>query len=426
MGGLCRQRVRIYSWCTRPAQHARGRSGIYRRYASRVVKNISVMVTHAKPERRECLSGRTGLDGDALRRKQAGVPYEVVFKTRAAIAPGLLERALVQDVPRGFVLGDAGNGSDTAFREAVMALSLPGRGVDHKRLGARRSAFGASQALERQRPSSLAAPAARRRAQAHLRQGVGARPARAGLAGRRMARRLERRPQRAFRARARPCHASRQSALHPEEWLIVEWPETEAEPTKYWLSTLPPDIPFDRLLDDVKLRWRIERDCQKLKQEVGLDHYEGRGWRGFHHYATLCIAAYGFLIADRQSIPPSGHPRPERLKASPVSHRPGPTRIRPCAPSGTSQTRSQRYDDDWPSPSRANSPEVPAASEPKLSNTYDALRLASAKRPKIDRDGSNPRSRASAGTPPLSCEGAFIDPSPSRAILTIWTRSASR
>jgi SRSO17 transposase len=90
------------------------------------------------------------------------------------------------------------------------------------------------------------------------------------------------------------------------EWLLIEWPEGEAEPTKYWLSTLPETVSFQRLVDLTKLRWRIERDYQELKQEVGLGHYEGRGWRGFHHHATLCIAAYGFLIAERATIPPSG------------------------------------------------------------------------------------------------------------------------
>src|SRR5487761_1554411 len=73
------------------------------------------------------------------------------------------------------------------------------------------------------------------------------------------------------------------------EWLLIEWPEGEAEPTRYWLSTLPETISFRRLVDFAKLRWRIERDYQELKQEVGLGHYEGRGWRGFHHHATLCI-----------------------------------------------------------------------------------------------------------------------------------------
>jgi SRSO17 transposase len=90
------------------------------------------------------------------------------------------------------------------------------------------------------------------------------------------------------------------------EWLLIEWPEGEAEPTKYWLATLPETISFERLVDLAKLRWRIERDYQELKQEVGLGHYEGRGWRGFHHHATLCIAAYGFLIAEQATIPPSG------------------------------------------------------------------------------------------------------------------------
>src|SRR3954470_22339471 len=71
------------------------------------------------------------------------------------------------------------------------------------------------------------------------------------------------------------------------------------------LATVPPDTPFDRLVDLAKLRWRIERDYQELKQELGLGHYEGRGWRGFHHHATLCIAAYAFLIAERARVPPS-------------------------------------------------------------------------------------------------------------------------
>ena len=82
--------------------------------------------------------------------------------------------------------------------------------------------------------------------------------------------------------------------------------EGEKEPTKYWLSTLPQNIAFGDLVDLTKLRWRIERDYQELKQEVGLGHIEGRGWRGFHHHATLCIAAYGFLISERETIPPSG------------------------------------------------------------------------------------------------------------------------
>ena len=92
----------------------------------------------------------------------------------------------------------------------------------------------------------------------------------------------------------------------PEEWLLIEWPDGEKEPIKYWFSTLPENIALRQLVDIAKLRWRIERDYQELKQEVALGHFEGRGWRSFHHHATLCIAAYGFLISERATIPPSG------------------------------------------------------------------------------------------------------------------------
>jgi SRSO17 transposase len=124
-------------------------------------------------------------------------------------------------------------------------------------------------------------------------------------------------------ARARVCVAHRDYQLtesRPEEWLLIEWPEGEDEPTKYWLSTLPETISFGRLVDLTKLRWRIERDYQDLKQEVGLGHFEGRGWRGFHHHATLCIAAYGFLVSERETIPPSGSRSTRPFKKFAVSN----------------------------------------------------------------------------------------------------------
>jgi hypothetical protein len=90
--------------------------------------------------------------------------------------------------------------------------------------------------------------------------------------------------------------------------MVFDRVKGEAEPTKYWLSTLPADMPLRDLVDLAKLRWRIERDYQELKQELGLGNYEGRGWRGFHHHATLTIAAYGFLISERSAIPCSAEP----------------------------------------------------------------------------------------------------------------------
>ena len=91
-------------------------------------------------------------------------------------------------------------------------------------------------------------------------------------------------------------HDMKKNWAAAEEWLLIEWPDGAAEPDHYWLSTLPPDIAFERMVDLTKLRWRIERDYLELKQEVGLGPYEGRGWRGFHHHASLCIATKGPLI----------------------------------------------------------------------------------------------------------------------------------
>jgi SRSO17 transposase len=103
-----------------------------------------------------------------------------------------------------------------------------------------------------------------------------------------------------------------------------EWPESEKEPTKYWLSTLPAAAGVGELVRIAKARWRIERDFQELKQEIGLGHYEGRGWRGFHHHARLCIAAYGFLVAERCRFPPERRLDRDRLPAPalPVGFRP--------------------------------------------------------------------------------------------------------
>jgi SRSO17 transposase len=148
------------------------------------------------------------------------------------------------------------------------------------------------------------------------------------------------------RLRVQVGHRHRLAHEPSQEWLLIEWPEGEEEPTKYWLSTLPQQISFRRLVDLAKLRWRIERDYHDLKQEVGLGHYEGRRWRGFHHHATLCIAAYGFLISERETIPPLSttfhRAAPGACLTPPLSTQ----RRRLCGLSGTSRTQSQPCADD--------------------------------------------------------------------------------
>ena len=116
---------------------------------------------------------------------------------------------------------------------------------------------------------------------------------------------------------------------------MIEWPEGEVEPTHYWLSTLPQSISFKQLVNNAMGRWMIERDYEELKSELGLSHYEGRNWRGFHHHATLCIAAYGFLMLQRlrgkknfagfeqPAVPEGFRPRGSRSDAAtqPLVHR---------------------------------------------------------------------------------------------------------
>jgi SRSO17 transposase len=105
--------------------------------------------------------------------------------------------------------------------------------------------------------------------------------------------------------RVRPAHRDHLRLMpHEPEFLLIEWPQGEPEPTRYWLSTLPPGTALAELVRLAKIRWRIERDFQELKDEIGLDHYEGRGWRGFHHHGALCIAAYAFLAAERARLSP--------------------------------------------------------------------------------------------------------------------------
>src|SRR6202043_3136042 len=245
---------------------------------------------------------------DAARRSKTGVPEEIAFKTKPEIALEQIRAACAAGLPCGVVLMDAGYGTHSDLRTAVTALELPyvagilsnttvwapgtrplppkawkpGHGRPTKRL--RRDA--AHQPVKvKDLAFSLPAKAWRT---ITWREGTNV-PLRSRFA----------------RLRVRIARRDFDREPWPEEWLMIEWPREEKEPTKYWLSSLPDDIGFSRLVDLAKLRWRIERDYQELKQEVGLGHFEGRGWRGFHHHASLCIAAYGFLISEQETIPPS-------------------------------------------------------------------------------------------------------------------------
>ena len=215
--------------------------------------------------------------------------------------------------------------------------------------GPARSGAFASQAVEWSRPTPLQR-AARRPTQACLGQRIGSELRQKGMAQRYLAGGSNA-PLASRFAAVRVHLAARddkRTTPHPVEWLLVEWPKGEAAPTKYWLSTLPEDTPLATLVDYAKLRWRIERDYEELKGELGLSHYEGRGWRGFHHHATLCIAAYGFSISERTRFPLS---LPAAHDAS-TTRRLSTPRRRRSVPNATSKTRSRRSENASPSRSQ--------------------------------------------------------------------------
>ena len=280
---------------------------------------------------------------DAARRKKAHVPDDATFRTKPEIALAQIRAALAAGVAPGVLLTDAGYGVDGAFRAGVMASGLT-------------YVVGVQSTLSVWPPGVEPLPpkpwSGRGRPPSRMRRDGGHVP----VSAKTLAREL---PGEAWRivpwregsndilssrfaaVRIRP--ASRDwkfSTPHPQEWLLIEWPEGEKEPTKYWLSTLPEDTALDILVDTAKLRWRIERDFEELKSELGLAHFEGRSWRGFHHHAALCIAAYGFLIRERAAIPPSG---PRRRQMSRLS-----LRSKPKGAANPTRTTCRKFDRDDP------------------------------------------------------------------------------
>jgi SRSO17 transposase len=260
---------------------------------------------------------------DTDRRQQAGIPEEIEFETKPEIALEQIRQAMEQKVPAGVVLADAGYGNSTPFRHAITERGLqyvvglessttvwqpgqqplpapprkPGRGAAPKRLqrSADHQPLSAKQLAFSLPASAWKEIGWRQGSQATLRSRFAA-------------------------VRVRPAHSDyKRTEPYPEEWLLIEWPKKKSEPTKYWLSTLPAKTSMKSLVKMAKHRWIIERDYEELKQELGLGHYEGRGWRGFHHHAVLCIAAYGFLVSERNRFSPSARAGHVRLStASPL------------------------------------------------------------------------------------------------------------
>jgi len=238
---------------------------------------------------------------DPDRRRKAKIPEQLVFQTKSQLAAGLVERASGWQLPAAPILADCAYGDNSAFRTRLHAL-------EHEYLVAvstQVSVYGPE--------TTFAVPA--RQGPTGPPRSV-ARPDRKPESVRALAERL---PQTAWRTI--PCRTTpagedvagrfafvRVVATHPvrndhqpprQEWLIIEWPAGAEAPTDYWLSNLAADTEPERLARLARLRWTIELDYRQLKGELGLDHYEGRSYAGFHHHCALVTCAHAFLTLER-------------------------------------------------------------------------------------------------------------------------------
>jgi SRSO17 transposase len=315
--------------------------GVARQYCGRVGKKencqVAVSLSVATATASLPIAWRLYLPeewaNDPERRQAAEVPKEVEFQTKPQIALAQIRQAVEDGVAPGVVLADEVYGSNREFRNGVAELKL-----DYS-LAVRSSTT--VWALDRQplppkpwRGKGLR-PTRMRRDETHqpitVEQLARELPEKAWREVSWRAGSKERLSSRFAALRVRPAYGDdRQGGLQAEQWLLMEWPSGVGEPSGYWLARLPLKTSLKRLVAISKHRWVIERAYEELKSELGLAHYEGRNWRGFHHHATLCIAAYGFLMAERSRFSPSAQLGHLALRATPL-----PPTFRPRGSSGS-------------------------------------------------------------------------------------------
>jgi len=238
---------------------------------------------------------------DAERRRRAKIPETVCFQTKPQLAAGLARQAASWRLPRAPILADSAYGDDSSFRgalheqalEYVLAVS-PSSGV----FGPETSFAVPERSGRPGRPHSVARPdrepesllALARRLPGRAWQTITCRET---AAGKKVQSRF------AF-VRVVAAHPVLKDHQPPrEEWLIIEWPQGGEQPCHYWLSNLAADATPERLARLARLRWTIELDYRQLKGELGLDHYEGRSYLGFHHHTALVTCAHAFLTLER-------------------------------------------------------------------------------------------------------------------------------
>jgi SRSO17 transposase len=243
---------------------------------------------------------------DGPRRHTVGVPDEIEFAKKWEIALSLIDDALSAGVRRHMVLADPGYGDSTEFRDGLSERGLP------YVVGVMGSHCiwqpGIEPVVMSRTDGTPGRPSTRARADVEP-ISIERYATELGLDNyRRVTWREGSRGKQSSRFMARRIRsAERRTKGRPpghEEWLLCEWPDDETAPTKFYLSSLPASTSLKALVRAARLRWRVERDYQELKQEIGLDHFEGRMWRGFHHHAALCAVAHAFLALQRALFPP--------------------------------------------------------------------------------------------------------------------------
>lgn len=242
-----------------------------------------------------------GWAADPDRRRATKIPSEIAHKPKWQIAIDQIDAALAAGVRRHVVLGDAGYGDTIDFRHALddrhlhYVLAVGGRHVVWPPGSSPRITDGAGHDGRRAYFDAAAPPSSIEKLAPTLtyRKATWREGSRGWQSGRFAA------------VRVRTAHEHRNGCKPgDEQWLVCQWFDGEQAPTKYWFSTLPADTSVRTLVRLAKLRWRVERDYQELKQEIGLDHFEGRTWRGFHHHVALCAVAHAFLALRRALFPP--------------------------------------------------------------------------------------------------------------------------
>jgi SRSO17 transposase len=299
------------------AKDGRHSPGVKRQYSGTLGKigNCQIAVSvHAVGERGTLpLGWRLYLPeewcADAERRGKAKIPEQVAFATKPQLAATLTERASAWEVPAAPIVADCAYGDDSAFRTRLHTLELE----YVLALSAQTGVYGPE--------TTFAVP--ERQGTTGRRRSV-ARPDRKPESVRALAERLPERAWRTLPCRTTPAgedvegrfafvrvvatHPVRTDCLPPrEEWLIIAWPADADRPSDYWLSNLPAHTPAERLARLARLRWTIELDYRQLKGELGLDHYEGRSYLGFHHHCALVTCAHAFLTLERL-CPPAQRP----------------------------------------------------------------------------------------------------------------------